>query len=145
MARGRNKKGQFTKGHSRSRGRTQTVRVREDIVVRAARPVARRRHHRSGGGLGGSLGSIIGGASTHAEVVAPLTGGFIVGKLQDSALFDKLPDIPIVGDYLGKKGEALALMHFLRPHSSGIYRDVKIALGAICGFEFATTGSIKGV
>lgn len=143
MARGRNRKGQFTKGRSRSRGRTQTVRIREEIAVRAARPLARRRSHRSGG-LGGSLGSIIGGAATHAEVVAPLTGGFIVGKLQESALFDKLPDIPIVGDYLGKKGEALALMHFLRPHSSGIYRDVKIALGAICGFEFATTGEIKG-
>jgi hypothetical protein len=35
-------------------------------------------------------------------------------------------------------------MHFLKPHSSGLYRDVKVALGAICGFEFATTGEIKG-
>lgn len=140
----RDSKGRFLpRGRTRSRssGR-QTVRVREDIVVRAARPA--KRHHRSGGGSSLSIGSIIGGAATHAEVIAPGTGGFIVGKLQDAGLLDKLPSIPVVGDFLGKKGEALAIMHVLKPHSTGLYRDTKIALAAICGFELATTGEIKG-
>ena len=113
------------------------------IVVARPRPL-KRRHHRSGGGSGLSIGGILSGAATHAEVVAPVSGGFIVGKLEENGFLDKVPDIPFIGEYLGKKGSALAIMHVFKRSSTGWYRDVKIALGVLCGYQYAKEGKISG-
>jgi hypothetical protein len=122
------------------------VTIKENIVLRSsATPARRRRHHSGGSGLlGGGIGGAIMGASMHAEVIAPGIGGFIVGKLESSGVMDSLPDIPVIGDLLGKKGSAVVIMHVLKPRSSGIYRDVKMFLAGLSAYELAKEGKISG-
>jgi hypothetical protein len=93
---------------------------------------------RSGGGGGG--GGFLGSARTHSQIIAPAIGGFAVGQLESSGILDKLPEVPLIG----KKGTALLALHLLRPQATGIIRDVKLALGVLCGYELAKNGTISG-
>lgn len=94
----------------------------------------RRAHHRSGGG------SIIGGAITHSQIIAPAIGGFAVAKIEDTGILDSIPTLPL----LGKKGTACLAIHLIRPQATGILRDVKIALATMAGYELGKSGIISG-
>lgn len=92
-------------------------------------------HHKKKG-KGGKKGGAGRGMSDQEAGIA----GLVVGLVEKQGLLDKLPSLPL----LGKKGTAAVALHYFAKGKGGMWRDAKIALCVLAGYDLGKTGAILG-
>lgn len=101
------------------------------IVIRTTKVVKhKRKHHRSGGGVGGLFGGNKGKV---------MMGAFLLGLIQKQGFASSLPTIP----FLGQTGSIGLAAHFLGGRSP-LAQDIATAAFAVAAWEMGHDGHIIG-